>query len=139
MNEKVENLIKQERERLEALKKQERDRHLISIGLVDENKTARKYQEFYSESAQWDEEKRRHYKEIVGALDVTDEEYIEICKYYPPSTSEEEIKKNVLESNSASQTKSLNTIKNIAVFYLVITIIGIIAWLVVLLMAANSY
>jgi hypothetical protein len=139
MSEKVDNLIEQEKDRLEALKKQMRDRHLISLGLLDEGKSERKYSNTLSGHCKWDEEKKMYYTESICALTVTDEEYLEICKYYPPSQSEEELKKSVLESNSISQTKSLKTIKNIAVFYLVITIIGIIAWLIILIETATSF
>lgn len=38
MNEKVQDLINQEIERLDALKKKERDEHLISLGLTDKKK-----------------------------------------------------------------------------------------------------
>ena len=93
MNEKVENLIKQEQECLDASKKQMRDNHLISLGLIDESKSARKYQDYYSESAKFDEEKQIYYKECDAALDVTDEEYEEICKYFSPIPPEKEISK----------------------------------------------
>ena len=46
MNEKVQDLINQEIERLDALKKKERDEHLISLGLTDKKKSERKYYDY---------------------------------------------------------------------------------------------
>jgi hypothetical protein len=43
MNEKVENLIKQEKKRIDASEKQMRDNHLLSIGLIEGEKTKRIY------------------------------------------------------------------------------------------------
>jgi len=86
-NEKVENLIKNEKERLEASKRHMRNNHLINLGLIDEGKTIRSYLGevgYDSETSVFDDEKQRYYSVSSKALDVTDEEYNEICKYFPP-------------------------------------------------------
>jgi len=94
MNLQVENLLKTEKERIIASDKQKRDNHLISIGLIDKEKSNRIYQGYHTlEYHKYDEEKNAYYKESFEALDVTDEEYIEICKYFPP-------KSDILEKNS---------------------------------------
>jgi len=105
MNDKVDNLIKQEKERLLSLKQQMRDNHLISLGLIDESKTFRKYQNYFSESAKLDEENQKFYTESVGALDVSEEEYAEICKYFPPK-----FQKNEILNNPTGSEKTLNII-----------------------------
>ena len=89
MNLQVENLLKTEKERIIASDKQKRDKHLISIGLVDKEKSIRIYSEqdiYTSEFDKYDDEKKKYYKENAVALDVTDEEYNEVCKYFPPKS-----------------------------------------------------
>ena len=110
MKKQVENLLRTEKERISASEKQKRDKHLISIGLIDkEKKTGRNYRESYADGTKWDPDKGLFYKESFGALDVTDEEYAEICKYFPPSkvgktSSEVGVKSRELKAN-ASATK----------------------------------
>jgi len=84
MKEQVENLLRNEKERIIASEKQKKEEHLISIGLIDEGTRTRVYQSSWSDSATYDEEKKTYYKESFGAVEVTDEEYAEICKYFPP-------------------------------------------------------
>ena len=92
MKEKVEELIRNEKERIIASEKQKRDDHLISLGLIEEGKMNRIYQDEFSQEAIYDKEKEKYYTESAVALDVTDEEYSEICKYFP--TVDKEIKIN---------------------------------------------
>jgi hypothetical protein len=83
MKEQIENLLRGEKERIIASEKEKRNNHLISIRLIDEGKSSRIY---HAENGdKWDKEKGKWYTENLVALDVTDEEYTEICKYFPPS------------------------------------------------------
>ena len=94
MRKEVEDLLRTEKERIFASGKQKRDKHLISIGLIDEGKTSRFYvgeDGYDSNNALYDNEKLKYYSENVGALDVTDEEYAEICKYFPQSKKEDKV------------------------------------------------
>ena len=114
MNEKVKNLIEQGKNR----KKQMRDNHLRSLGLIDENiiTEERKYQDFYSaEYAKFDTKTQRFYTEIHAALEVTDEEYEEICKYFPPTQSENRNTNNYISGTSSENSyisNDVETIKN---------------------------
>jgi len=108
-NEKVENLIKKEKERLDASKKQMRDKHLISLGLNDETKIIRIYKGedgYNPDNAVYDKEKKKYYIETLAALDVTDEEYEEICKYYSPTQPEKEITKPKTTLNTVTEVTS---------------------------------
>ena len=110
MNEKIENLIKQMR-----------DKHLISLGLIDENRTEREYVDYYSERAKAEHAKRdrktgKYYLEKLQALDITDEEYEEICKYFPPAFTQIE----TLKTTTAAE----NTLNIVAVIVLICGIIG---------------
>jgi len=122
MNEKVENLIKKEKDRLYTSKKQMRDNHLISLGLIDENKTERKYMDtnysagYSTGYGKFDPETKKYYTESHAALDVTDEEYDEICKYHPPTLSQTDIFKNT--------TGAEVTLNTISIIVLVCGIIG---------------
>ena len=100
MKEQVENLLRVEKERIIASDKQKRENHLLSLGLIDQEKTSRIYSDYQGLDYKFDEEKKKYYTERVEALDVTDEEYIEICKYFPPS-------KKVDNLNNQSNTKKI--------------------------------
>lgn len=105
-------------ENAKSNEKHQRDMHLISLGLTDENKISRKYIDFFAEGAKYDTEKKLYYREIVGAIDVTDEEYAEVCKY---SYS------GVIHNDSKdSAEKTLRTIATVTL------IIGIILSIIVL-------
>ena len=41
------------------------------------------YQDYWTGSSGYDEEKNMYYVERAVAIDVTDDEYVEICKYFP--------------------------------------------------------
>ena len=57
MDERVAKLIEEGK----ASYKKRRDDHLISLGLIDENKTERKYKDRYSSTTKFDEEKNQFY------------------------------------------------------------------------------
>ena len=120
MNEKVENLIKQEKELLEISKKQMRDNHLKSLRV-------RAYQgisaDYDSSDPIFDPKIRKFYSEKSIAFDeVTDAEYEEICKYFPPTPSKKKI----------SKTGAEKTLSIIAVIVLIFCIIGFLISLITL-------
>ncbi len=121
MNEKVKTLIEKRKAELEENKQKERDKHLISLGLIDESKNERHYISYHHASAKYDREKRMHY--IPGSvLDISDAEYEEICKYFPP------VEKTIqIEPTSAEKTLSV-----IATIILVVGILGSLISLVTL-------
>ena len=112
------NLLRSEKERIIASEKEKRDNHLISLGLIDEEKSSRKYQNYFSEEAKFDEQKQLYYKGIDVALEVTDEEYAEICKYFPPS------KVGVKSSEVGIKSGAETTLNVIATIVLIGGIIG---------------
>ena len=111
MKKEVEDLLKKGQEQKNAFEKQKRDKHLISIGLIDKEKASRIYSGHYYSTSEFnlhDPEKKQSYKEVFGALDVTDEEYAEICKYFPPKSTTTQTKlKSTQQSATAEETLSL--------------------------------
>lgn len=88
MNPKVQEFLdKKEKEKLKR-----RNEHLIELGLVDKSKIEKKYGSAFRNNAIQEEETGRYYVERYGALEVTDEEYAEICKYSPERTLYKETK-----------------------------------------------
>lgn len=86
MNSKVQELIDSKRQRLISAKKQERDKLVISLGLIDEEKTNRKEFVYYDpqfSSRKFDEVKKVYYQEVPAPLSITDEEYEELLRYFP--------------------------------------------------------
>ena len=96
MNPKVQEFLDKKKE--EELKR--RNEHLISLGLVDKSKKEKKYGSAFRNNAIQEEETGRYYVERYGALEVTDEEYAEICKYCPETTNSnsQKINNNYSES-----------------------------------------
>lgn len=71
-----------------------RREHLIALGLVDETKPIKEWHEkekLYDEETVFiqDKETGEYYREYFDAIDVTDEEYAEICKYAPGDSKED--------------------------------------------------
>lgn len=117
MNPKVEDLISKKQEEIKQAKQERREKHLIKLGLTEEG-TTRKYMEYYTNSrdCKYDEEQHKYYIDSKIPLEVTDEEYAEICKYYP----EEE---NDTAKNDTYGAE--NTLKTIAGIILGLGIIAI--------------
>lgn len=89
MNAKVEEFINRMKEEQKEVELKQREEHLISLGLIDEEKT--KYGIVYldnwdgTKDCKFDNEKNKYYKEsfVPAAIEITDEEYQEILKYAP--------------------------------------------------------
>lgn len=118
MNVKVQEFIKKMREEQENQKK----KHLIALGLIDESKTTekREYLDNYVAGAKLDGAKNQYYIETkeYAPIEVTEEEYQEILKYAP---IKEEINEKVKISKKTTWGNAINTTANI---YLVLNIIG---------------
>lgn len=108
MNPKVEDLISKKQEEIKQAKQERREKHLIKLGLTAEG-TKRKYMEYYTNSpdCKWDEDKKMYYIGTAVPIEVTDEEYAEICKYYP----EEE--NDTAKNGTYGAENTLNTIAGI--------------------------
>lgn len=124
MNPKVEELISKKQEEIKKEKQKKRENHLIRLGLT--TGIQRKYMEHYTTSpdCKWDEEKQMYYIDSAVAMEVSDDEYAEICKYYP----EEEI--GVVKSETYGAENTLKTIAGIilgldilAIFVIIITVL----------------
>jgi hypothetical protein len=124
-----------ERKRFE----QERDCILISLGLIDPDKTRREYNDldYYThEFPDWDPEKKKYYRTINGAVDVTDEEFEEIRKYAPKVT----VKETVKELNSTQRDVDLKNgpEKFLAVINGIALALGIISAIFILFYALSA-
>ncbi|MBQ2363941.1 MAG: hypothetical protein II288_00060 [Alistipes sp.] len=112
MNAKVQEFIdkKKAEQREKALK--QRNEHLISLGLIDEEKCIESvvYLDELDKSApcQWDLEKQKYVKKtyIPVPIEVTDEEYQEILKYAPITEKESvDTKKSKVSKSSGGYSK----------------------------------
>lgn len=86
MNEKVQAFLAKAEQEAQIQKKAKRDKHLISLGLVDETKLTQV--EPTHPGAQYDKETDKFYVADT-ALEVTDEEYAAICRIVPEPDDEE--------------------------------------------------
>lgn len=124
MNAKVEEFINKKKDELREKELIKREKHLISLGLIDENKTKRGivYLDKWdgTKDCKFDKDKNKYYKEsyVPIAVEITDEEYQEILKYAP-----EEL---VATQQKKAKTTWGDTIEIIAYWYLVLCIIATI-------------
>ncbi len=127
MDAKVKEFIEAAKTKEREIFEKERDKHLISLGLVNENESTREYSE-YSGSVynKWDEEKKMYYYERPVPIKVSDEEYEEIKKYSTKKVVEEV----ELDNGAESFLSVVNVIG---------LIVGIIATVGLLIAAADSY
>lgn len=92
MNPKVQKLIDQKKDQENIKENIKRKNYLLSLGLIDtENSSYTKYYKYeWEEGCDWDEEKEQWYKPVgkLVPLDVTEEEYQQLLKYYPPTEIE---------------------------------------------------
>ena len=132
MNENVKKFIDAakaaERKRFES----ERDSLLLSLGLIDPEKTRREYSDYpypTDTHPDLDEEKKKYYRTIVEPLEVSDEEYEQIKQYAPKETL------SVVSGNSVLGKTSENFLALLSNISLAIgTIVSI-----VLLFSTNNF
>ena len=124
MNAKVQEFIdkmKEEEKERELRHKEEekklRDKHLISLGLVDKEKSTQTIE--YSTNwkngfDEWDADKKKYYRkvEVNSPIEVTDEEYQEILKYAQLIEKEKEPTKDV-ERKDTTWADRINVIAKI--------------------------
>ena len=124
MNVQVQEFINKMKEEQKAKELIKREEHLISLGLLDEEKTKRGivYLDNWdgTKDCKFDNEKNKYYKEsfVPAAIEITDEEYLEVLKYAPKG--QEKVEK-VKES---TKTTWANAISITATIFLVLNIIG---------------
>jgi len=135
MNPKVQEFLDKKKE--EELKL--RNEHLISLGLVDKSKIEKIYGSAFADNAIKEEETGRYYVKRYGALEVTDEEYAEICKYSPEKTIQIETKQINIETPRKEENngtilqikKDISSIKSWVKFWSIFSIVcGAIAIIV---------
>lgn len=96
-------------------KQRQKEQHLISLGLIDKEKTTREYNDYYDLQCfpNYDRELEKYYKEEIHPIDITDEEYEELLKWLP--------KENKVESNISKYSGS---IEGLAIVYLILSLIA---------------
>lgn len=126
MNPKVQELISKKQEEIKKEKLEKREHHLIKLGLTANTK--RVYFDNWTNSpdCKYDEEKKKYYEETAGALEVSDEEYNEICKYFPEENDDEPTTESI--SNGAE-----NTLKTTAGIILIIGVLSLFAGIIIVL------
>lgn len=119
MNAKVQEFIDKMIEKQKGEELKQREELLISLGLIDEEKTKRGivYLDNWdgTKDCKFDNEKNKYYKEsfVPAAIEITDEEYQEILKYAP-------IIKDIKAAGATpSETKWAKIIEFIAYIYLI--------------------
>lgn len=118
MDAKVQELIEKRIEELKAQKEHKRKEHLIKLGLTSED-NERRVANWQEKGAVWDDETRQYYIIKPRPIEVTDDEYSEICKYYPEPEKESQSTDVQFDDYGAE-----NTLKIIAVIVLIVGILG---------------
>ncbi|MBP1645869.1 MAG: hypothetical protein H6Q16_1444 [Bacteroidetes bacterium] len=129
MNPKVQELLDKKIGEIQKKNLKLRNEHLINLGLIDESKIERKYLDSYKSDSTYDPEKKKYFFEKHFALDVSDEEYEEICKYYPIKDKESYNKYSELKLR-----KDVRLIKYWVIFGSIATIISFIAFISVIIL-----
>lgn len=99
-------LIDELLQKAEANKNDERNKHLISLGLIDKSKSTRHMCNANAPKAVFDRSTGKCYIESVVAIDVTDDEYNEICKHFPYIP---QLDNNIQTVNTINAVKLVNT------------------------------
>jgi len=132
MNEKVEKFLQVQKE----IELQKKNKHLISLGIIDDSLAEKiylkgsyseeyaKYYHFYKDDKGWFK-----YGKGIKAVQVTDEEYAEICKYSPQQDNSINHEKEIISQ--------LNSIRQMVKFFLILTIISLVAGVITCLAIFN--
>ncbi|MFA7081505.1 MAG: hypothetical protein WC135_02725 [Bacteroidales bacterium] len=59
--------------------------HLVSLGLIYKSKSVRVYVDYYQSNFLYDEDKKSYYYDRYSTIDLTDQEYNELCEFHPPT------------------------------------------------------
>ena len=132
MNPKVQALIDQKRKEEDIKRDQKskddgfmKEQYLLSLGLIDEEKSSYKkiYKDEYEDGCLWDEDKEQWYKEEsdIVLLDISDEEYQTLLKYYPPTDYLVNFKP---KDKTTSELTYSEIITVTAKIFLIVTIVG---------------
>lgn len=88
MDEQVKAFIEKAKEQSAQNAQKERDNILISLGLT--KGTRREYGPYGRPFLTWDSDEKKYYYDAPVPVEVTDEEFAEICKYIPKEVPEKE-------------------------------------------------
>ena len=130
MNTKVQEFIDKMKAEKKEKELRQRKEHLISLGLIDENKSfvGKKYSDVWdgTSTCHWDNKEKKYYKmaEIKDAIEVSDEEYLEILKYCPLTEAKGNTTKATGNTKKTASTPWGDAIKTIAHILLAVNIIG---------------
>ncbi len=126
MNAKVQELIDLKIAEAKAKKEEAKRKHLVELGLIEG--VERVYSDTYTYGAdtKYDEERKQYYVEVPQAIEVSDEEYAEICRYYPES-------KGAAVAENDDEYAAENTLKTIATLCLVVGAIAAVFCLMIVI------
>lgn len=125
MHPKLKELIDNEKEENREVELQKRNEHLISLGLIDEKKSQRTYYDYSDDGLEYDSVIGKFYSSDDVAIEVTDEEYKELCKYFPEKEKEVENKYTELKLR-----EDVSLIKSWVMFWSILTIISFIVLII---------
>lgn len=100
--------------------------------MIDEKKSNKIYYDEGDDDLEYDEENDKYFKIEEVAIDITDEEYKEICKYFPEK--EKEVKNKFTE---LKLREDVDSIKFWVKFWSVLTIIMFVISLIILIEIYN--
>lgn len=110
MNPKVKELLDKKKEEVREKELQRRNEHLISLGFIDESNVGKIYVKTQIAGSKLDVETNQYYIKKDNAINVTDEEYKEICKYFPEQSYNRETQQINNSYKEPSQIKYENPI-----------------------------
>lgn len=136
MNEIVANFIEEQKKKNEAERLIQRTQHLLDLGLVDDSTKqycSKDLPEWQRNESGYTRHDEKGYFKYVGdpvAIDVSDEEYEEICKICPP--------KDLISENEfqAKLLKKTESIRQMLLFFVILAVIGLV-WGLISLIITN--
>ncbi len=136
MKEIVAKFIEEQNEKQRQEKQKEKDKHLLELGLIDENLSEKQYagpSTSDGDAKYWGykhHDSKGWFKIIKGVpLNVTDEEYEEICKVSPPTKT---IPDNKFQAELLEKTDS---IRKMVKFFVILTVISMVCGFILALVA----
>lgn len=127
MHEKVKLLLEQKKAEQDKMKKEEKEEFLLSLGLFDDSKPVKYFfanREIDRKEYELDKEKGYPVTKTGSPIEVSDEEFEEILKFFPKAEDNKPTNTEILLEKIERHTKVVSTA--VIVYIILSIIVGII-------------
>ena len=110
MDAKLSAYLEKKRQEQREIELEKRSKHLLELGLIDDSKTKRIVCEETVFNAKYDRDEDKFYIEVAVPIEITDDEYAELCTYNSPA-------KEIVKDDDVMAEVTLSTIATVTLCF----------------------